>query len=141
MSRSRMTIELLKQNGLPTHQRPPTPGEIIREEFLAYMDITQAELAAALGMPVQRLNMILNGKRAVTPDTALRLSKCLGCTVQFWLGFQHDIELYDAITQADVRALKKLPTLLKHLRAEQRIPDLERIPPERVKKTRTTKAG
>lgn len=92
-------------------------------------------------MPVQRLNMILNGKRAVTPDTALRLSKCLGCTVQFWLGFQHDIELYDAITQADVRSLEKLPTLTKELRAAKRIPDLERVPPERAKKARARKSA
>lgn len=141
MSRSRITIELLRQNRLPTHRRPPTPGEIIREEFLAYMDITQAELAAALKMPVQRLNMILNGKRAVTPDTALRLSQCLGCSVQFWLGFQHDVELYDAITQADVQSLKKLPTLTKELRAAKRMPDLARVPAERARKTRTRKAG
>lgn len=141
MSKSRITIELLKKSGLPTHQRPPTPGEIIREEFLAYMDITQAQLAAALQMPVQRLNMILNGKRAVTPDTALRLSACLGCSPQFWLGFQHSVELYDAITQADLQVLKKVPTLTKDLRADKRIPDLERIPPERARKTRAKKAG
>jgi addiction module HigA family antidote len=141
MSKSRIIIELLRQNRLPTHRRPPTPGDIIRDEFLAHMDITQAQLAAALEMPVQRLNMILNGKRAVTPDTALRLSQCLGCSVQFWLGFQHDIELYDAITQADVQTLKKLPALTKELRAAKRIPDLERIPPERARKTRAKKAG
>jgi len=113
MSRSRATIELLRQNRLPTHRRPPTPGEIIREEFLAHMDITRAELAAALKMPVQRLTAILHGKRAVTPDTALRLSQCLGCSVQFWLGFQHAVELHDAITQMDLRSLAAMPLLNK----------------------------
>ena len=113
MSKSRIITELLKQSGLPTHRRPTTPGEMIREEFLAHMDVTQAQLAAALQMPVQRLNMILNGKRAVTPDTALRLSRCLGCSPQFWLGLQHDVELYDAIKAMDPQALAKLPELTR----------------------------
>ncbi len=113
MSKSRIITELLKQSGLPTHRRPTTPGEMIREEFLAHMDVTQSQLAAALKMPVQRLNMILNGKRAVTPDTALRLSRCLGCSPQFWLGLQHDVELYDAIKAMDPQALAKLPELTK----------------------------
>jgi addiction module HigA family antidote len=77
------------------------------------MEVTQSQLAAALKMPVQRLNMILNGKRAVTPDTALRLSRCLGCSPQFWLGLQHDIELYDAIKAMDPQTLAKLPELTK----------------------------
>jgi addiction module HigA family antidote len=127
MSRSRIIIELLRNNRLPTHRRPPTPGEIIREEFLAHMDLTQAELAAAMQIPVQRLNMILNGKRAVTPDTALRLSKCLGCSPQFWLGFQHDIDLYDAIVAMDPGELKRMP-------------DLARVPPERAKRAPRAKA-
>lgn len=122
MSRSQTTIELLKQSGLPTHRRPTTPGEIIREEFLAHMTITQADLAAALGIPVQRLNLILNDKRAVSPDTAVRLSRGLGCSPQFWLGLQHAVDLYDAIVQMDPRELKK-------------IPDLARVTPERAKKT------
>lgn len=121
MSRSRTTTELLKQSGLPTHRRPTTPGEIIREEFLAHMDITQAQLAEGLGIPVQRLNLILNGKRSVTPDTALRLSRCLGCSPQFWLGLQHAVDLYDAIVQMDPRQLK-------------RIPDMLRVSPERARK-------
>ncbi len=75
------------------------------------MDVTQAELATAMKMPVQRLTAILNGKRAVTPDTALRLSQTLGCSVQFWLGFQHDVELYDAINKIDLRSLASVPRL------------------------------
>jgi len=113
MSKSRIITELLKQSGLPTQRRPTTPGEVIREEFLAHMGVTQSQLAAALLMPVQRLNMIINGKRAVTPDTALRLSKCLGCSPQFWLGLQHDVDLYDAITAMDPQVLKNLPELTK----------------------------
>lgn len=113
MSTLRSITKLLTQCRLPTHRRPITPGEMIRKEFLAYMDITQTQLAAALLMPVQRLNMILNGKRAVTPDTALRLSRCLGCSPQFWLGLQHDVELYDAIKAMDPQALAKLPELTR----------------------------
>jgi antitoxin HigA-1 len=115
MSKSRTIIELLKQSGLPTHRRPTTPGEVIREEFLVPLKVTQSQLASALGMPVQRLNMIINGKRAVTPDTALRLSKCLGCSPQFWLGLQHDVELYDAIIQLDPQTLVKLPELSRRV--------------------------
>ena len=120
MATPRSITKLLTQCRLPTHRRPITPGEMIRKEFLAYMDITQTQLAAALQMPVQRLNMILNGKRAVTPDTALRLSKCLGCTPQFWLGLQHDIELYDAIKTMDPQTFAKLSRLTKRTRGPSR---------------------
>lgn len=96
MSKSAIITEL-KRAGLPTHQRPTTPGEIIKEEFLEPLKITQTQLAEAMGIPLQRLNLIINGKRAVTPDTALRLSKALGGSIKFWLNLQQDVDLYDAI--------------------------------------------
>lgn len=97
MSRSAIITEL-KNAGLPTHRRPTTPGEVIKAEFLEPLKITQTQLAEAMDIPLQRLNMIIKGKRGVTPDTALRLSKALGCTIKFWLNLQQSVDLYDAIT-------------------------------------------
>ena len=99
MSKSAIITEL-KRAGLPTHRRPTTPGEVIREEFLEPLKITQTQLAEAMGIPLQRLNLIVNGKRGVTPDTALRLSKALGCSIKFWLHLQQDVDLYDAIVRS-----------------------------------------
>jgi addiction module HigA family antidote len=96
VSKSAIITEL-KRAGLPTHRRPTTPGEIIKAEYLEPLKITQTQLAVVMGIPLQRLNLIINGKRAVTPDTALRLSKALGGSIKFWLNLQQDVDLYDAI--------------------------------------------
>ena len=111
MSRSLTTIKLLKAAGLPTHRRPTTPGEVIEEEFLSPMSLSQTALARAMKIPTQRLNLIIRGKRAVTPDTALRLSQCLGASIQFWLNLQHAVDLWDAISTQRVEAIAKLPRL------------------------------
>lgn len=108
MSKSLTITNLLKEAGLPTNRRPTTPGEVIREEFLLPLEITQTELARAMRIPLQRLNLILNGKRAVTPDTALRLSRCLGGSLQFWLNLQHAVDLYDAIIHTKCGDLVRL---------------------------------
>lgn len=60
---------------IPTNRPPVHPGEVLREEFLEPMGLSQVELADRLSIPFQRVNMIVREKRAVTPDTALRLSK------------------------------------------------------------------
>lgn len=112
MSKSAIITEL-KRAGLPTRRRPTTPGEVITEEFIKPLNITQTQLAKAMGIPLQRLNMIIKGKRAVTPDTALRLSKALGCSVKFWLNLQQDVDLYDAIVRAadsDIGRIQRLDT-------------------------------
>ena len=96
MSKSAIITEL-KRAGLPTHRRPTSPGEIIKAEYLEPLKITQTQLAVVMGIPLQRLNLNNNGKRAVTPDTALRLSKALGGSIKFWLNLQQDVDLYDAI--------------------------------------------
>jgi addiction module HigA family antidote len=96
VSKSAIITEL-KRAGLPTHRRPTSPGEIIKAEYLEPLKITQTQLAVVMGIPLQRLNLIINGKRAVTPDTALRLSKALGGSIKFWLNLQQDVDLYDAI--------------------------------------------
>ena len=82
--------------GLPTHRPPTSPGEMLREEFLVPLGITQSDLAGRMGVPVGRVNQILQEKRAVTADTAVRLSRVLGMSAEFWLGLQTDWELWHA---------------------------------------------
>ena len=72
------------------------PGEILLEEFLKPMDISQNRLARAMSVPPRRINEIVHGKRSVTADTALRLSHALGTTEQFWMGLQADYDLEEA---------------------------------------------
>jgi len=83
------------------------PGEILMEEFLGPMDISQNRLARAMGVPPRRINEIVHGKRAVTADTALRLARALGTTEQFWMGLQADYDLEEA-RKLSVKELKKI---------------------------------
>ena len=70
---------------IPTNRAPTHPGEMLREEFLIPMNITQRELANGIRVPYQRVNELINGKRGVTPSTALRLAKYFGTTPGFWM--------------------------------------------------------
>jgi len=72
------------------------PGEILLEEFLKPMDISQNRLARAMSVPPRRINEIVHGKRAVTADTAIRLALALGTSEQFWMGLQADFDLEEA---------------------------------------------
>ena len=72
------------------------PGEILLEEFLIPMAISQNRLARTMGISPRRINEIIHGKRAVTADTALRLARALGTTEQFWMGLQADFDLEEA---------------------------------------------
>ncbi|MGB5406733.1 MAG: HigA family addiction module antitoxin [Thiogranum sp.] len=72
------------------------PGEILFEEFLKPMDISQNRLARAMSVPPRRINEIVHGKRAVTADTAIRLALALGTSEQFWMGLQADFDLEEA---------------------------------------------
>jgi len=72
------------------------PGEILLEEFLNPLDISQNRLARAMGVPPRRINEIVHGKRAVTADTAIRLALALGTSEQFWMGLQADFDLEEA---------------------------------------------
>lgn len=72
------------------------PGEILLEEFLNPMGISQNKLANAIGVPPRRINEIVLGKRAITADTALRLSKAFENSVQFWMGLQDEYEVREA---------------------------------------------
>jgi antitoxin HigA-1 len=82
---------------------------MLREEFLVPLDLTQSELARHLGVPVGRINQILQDKRAVTADTAVRLSRVLGMSAEFWLGLQTDWDLWHAERAIDASELRPLP--------------------------------
>lgn len=88
---------------LPTSRRPVTPGELIEEEFLRPLNITQQQLADAMHVDRVRVNNIINGRRGVTPDTALRLERVLGPSAEFWLNAQQRVDLWDALHRDVVR--------------------------------------
>ncbi|MGH7166862.1 MAG: HigA family addiction module antitoxin [Nitrospiraceae bacterium] len=93
-------------------QRPPTrPGEMLLEEFVKPLAITQSELATRLGISFPRLNEIIRGKRAVTSDTALRLARVLGMSADFWLGLQSDWDLWHAMRSAKAMEIDRLTPL------------------------------
>lgn len=72
---------------------PIHPGEIIKEEFLAPLNLTVRQLAKALAVDAPRLNEIVRGRRSITADTALRLSRYFGTSAELWMGLQSDYEL------------------------------------------------
>ena len=72
---------------------PVHPGEVLSEEFLKPMELSQNRLALAIGVPARRINEIVLGKRGVTADTALRLARYFDMSPHFWLGLQMDYEL------------------------------------------------
>lgn len=72
---------------------PLHPGEVLLEEFLLPMNLSQHQLALAMRVAQQKINYIVRGKRSITPDTALRLAAALGTTAEFWLGLQQENDL------------------------------------------------
>jgi antitoxin HigA-1 len=74
---------------------PAHPGEVLREDFLKPLDLSQYARAKAIGVPQIRISEIVNGKRAITPDTALRLACYFGTSAEFWMGMQttYDLEM------------------------------------------------
>ena len=81
---------------VPTHRAPTHPGEMLSEEFLKPMGLTQRALADAIHVPFHRINKFTNGKRGITPATALRLSKYFGTSADFWINLQLRWDLYFA---------------------------------------------
>ena len=81
---------------IPRHRKPTHPGEILLQEFLGPMDLSQVELARRMGVPVQRVNTLINGKRDMTAETAILLSRVLKTTAEFWMNLQDVCDLYEA---------------------------------------------
>lgn len=116
-SKSRTTTSRARPRALVTRrlpaELPPThPGEMLLEEFLKPLGVSQSAFVARLGVSFPRLNEIVRGKRGVTPDTALRLARVTGMSADFWLGLQQDWDLWHALRSkaaAAIAALKPLP--------------------------------
>ena len=79
---------------IPTHRAPIHPGEILQEEFLKPMELTQKQLADGIHVPYQRINELVNGRRGVTPSTALRLARFFGTGAGFWMNLQLRWDLF-----------------------------------------------
>lgn len=94
---------MIPQNRITTH-----PGTILLKEYLEPMDLTQKELADHLGIPIQRINEIVRGKRGVSPDTAWLLSKALNTSPEFWLNLQ---AMYDLSSNRPDKQIKPLKTV------------------------------
>ena len=93
-------MSIPRGNELP--DRPPTPaGEMLLEEFLRPAGLTQRQAAEKMGVPLNRLNELIRGKRGVTADTALRPSELLGTTPQFWMNLQTAADLYAAAVRRE----------------------------------------
>ena len=78
------------------NRRPTHPGEILLKEFLEPGELTQTKLAEAMGVPIQRLNTLINGKRGVTAETAILLSRYFKNSPEFWMNLQARYDLYEA---------------------------------------------
>lgn len=78
---------------IPKNRIPTSPGEILNEEFLRPLKVTQSALARHMGIPVRRINEIVRGRRAVSPETAWLLSHALGTTPEFWMNAQASYDL------------------------------------------------
>jgi antitoxin HigA-1 len=101
----------LVQRRLPTNRPPTHPGEMLLEEFLKPLGITQSAFAARLGVSFPRLNEIIHARRSVTSDTALRLARVTGMSADFWLGLQQDWDLWHAIRSEAAAEINKLEPL------------------------------
>lgn len=97
---------------IPTHRAPTHPGEMLSEEFLKPMGLTQRQLSDAIHIPYQRINEIVNGRRGVTPSTALRLSKYFRVSPDFWLNLQLRWDLYSA-QQAEAEQLSLISPVVQ----------------------------
>lgn len=88
----------------PKHRPPTHPGEILAQEFLAPLGMTQAALAQRMGVPLQRVNTLIAGKRGVTPETAILLARAFGTSSQFWMNLQTAFDLWHAERTLEKRA-------------------------------------
>ena len=98
---------------IPADRPPTSPGEMLLEEFLKPLGITQTEFAERIGVSYVRLNEIVNGRRGVTPSTALRFAKALGTTPDFWLNGQLALDLYRAShDEEELRQLARIEPIV-----------------------------
>lgn len=91
--------------------RPPHPGEFLREDYMPELGLSVSALAKRVGVSRQTINELVNERRAVSPDMALRLGKLFGTTPQYWLNLQHNVDLWDSLERdkASIDAIEELP--------------------------------
>jgi antitoxin HigA-1 len=94
---------MIPENRIPTH-----PGVILSQQFLGPLGVSQVAFAAHLGVPVQRINELVRGKRGVTPETAWLLAQALGTTPEFWINLQ---TAYDLARSRPSRTIERVATL------------------------------
>jgi addiction module HigA family antidote len=94
---------------VPTNRQPTHPGEMLLEEFLEPMELTQRDLADGIHVPYQRVNELVNQRRGITPSTALRLAKFFGTTAGYWMNLQLRWDLFHAqVSEKDaLRQIRK----------------------------------
>lgn len=97
---------------VPTHREPTHPGDMLLEEFLKPLGPTQRDLADGIYVPYQRVNELVNKRRGMTPGTALRLSKFLGTSADFWMNLRLRWDLYQASRSeaAELKSIKRIET-------------------------------
>ena len=96
---------------VPRNRRPTTPGEILQEEFLVPLEMSQAELARQMGVPTNRISQLISGKRGLTAETALRLEAVLGVDATTWMNLQAACDIWEAKQAKPARGLRRLPAL------------------------------
>jgi antitoxin HigA-1 len=93
---------------LPKNRRPKVPGAVFLEDYLIPLGITQREAAERLQISYPRMNEIVNGKRAVTPETSLRLARFTGTEPEYWLNLQQAVDLWDAMHSTEAAAIEQI---------------------------------
>ncbi len=96
---------------VPTHRPPVHPGEILIEEYLKPLKISQTEFANRIGVTFHRLNEIVRGRRGVSTDTALRFARALGTTPELWLNLQRVVDLYETMHSPQGREIDRIRPL------------------------------
>ncbi len=99
---------------VPTHREPTHPGEMLLEDFLKPMEISQRDLADGIHVPYQRVNELVNRRRGVTPSTALRLAKYFGNSAGFWLSLQHRWDLFQVMKTEELELKRINPVQVTH---------------------------
>ena len=97
---------------VPANRRPITPGAVLREDYLEPLQLTQQTVADTIGVDRTTLNEVLNARRGVTPEMALRLARAFGPAPQYWLNLQTAVDLYDAQHSPKAAAIARIRSLV-----------------------------
>ncbi|MFQ5891056.1 MAG: HigA family addiction module antitoxin [Gemmatimonadota bacterium] len=110
--------EVLEEIGISTDRPPTHPGEMLREEFLEPLGMTQTELARRIGVAFHRVNDLINGRCGVTPDTALRLARLFGTSPNLWMRLQAGCDLYRALRTDAAKTIRRIEPLDRESRRD-----------------------